>query len=444
MTSRVLHRSGAIPPTATGGDGIYLHLADGTKIIDGSGGAAVACLGHGNQRIAAAIGRQAATMAYAHTGTFISQPAEDLAHIVLDGEPGGLTHAYFCSSGSEGTEAALKLARQYFVEIGQPRRTRFIARRQGYHGNTLGALAAGGNMMRRALYEPMLAPAFSLVSPCFAYRFKRDDETDAQYVDRLADELEAEFQRLGPDTVIAFIAEPVVGATTGCVAALPGYFQRMREICDRHGALLILDEVMCGMGRTGTMHAWEQEGIAPDLQVVAKGLGGGYQPIGGVLIGGRIVECDRRRLGRLHARPHLSGASGRLRRRTGGAAHHPRGQPAGERPRHGRAAGDRADRTLRQPSPCRRRARPRPVLGAGVRDRPRDEAGVRPDAENQRTGEARGAGARAGDLSDGRHDRRHGRATTSSSRRPTSPPPPTSTRSSIGSAPRWIAGPGAG
>ena len=146
-------------------------------------------------------------------------------------------------------------------------------------------------MMRRALYEPILSPAFSLVSPCFAYRFKRDGETDAQYLDRLADELEAEFQRLGSDTVIAFIAEPVVGATTGCVAALPGYFQRVREICDRHGALLILDEVMCGMGRTGTMHAWEQEGIAPDIQVVAKGLGGGYQPIGGMLIAGRIVSA---------------------------------------------------------------------------------------------------------------------------------------------------------
>ena len=227
MNSRVLHRSGAVPPTAVGGQGIYLHLADGTRIIDGSGGAAVACLGHGNRRIAEAIGRQAATMAYAHTGTFSSRPAEDLAHIVLDGEPGGLTHAYFCSSGSEGTEAALKLARQYFVEIGQPQRTRFIARRQSYHGNTLGALGAGGNMMRRALYEPILAPAFNLVSPCFAYRFKRNDETDAQYVDRLADELEAEFQRLGPQSVIAFIAEPVVGATTGCVTALPGYFRRV-------------------------------------------------------------------------------------------------------------------------------------------------------------------------------------------------------------------------
>ena len=291
MTSRVLHRSGGAPPIATSGEGIYLHTADGRKIIDASGGAAVACLGHGNRRIAEAIGRQAAAMAYAHTGTFSSQPAEDLAHIVLDGEPGGLTHAYFCSSGSEGTEASLKLARQYFVEIGQPQRKNFIARRQGYHGNTLGALAAGGNMMRRALYEPILSQAFSLVSPCFAYRFQRDDESDAQYVDRLADEMEAEFQRLGPDTVAAVLAETVVGATTGCVTALPGYFQRVRAICDRHGALLILDEVMCGMGRTGTMHAWEQEGIAPDLQVVAKGLGGGYQPIGGVLINGKIVEA---------------------------------------------------------------------------------------------------------------------------------------------------------
>ncbi len=289
--SRVLHRSGAVPPMAVGGEGIRLRLADGREIIDASGGAAVACLGHGNRRIAEAIGRQAASMAYAHTGSFISQPAEQLADMILEGSPGGLTHAYFCSSGSEGTEAALKIARQYFVEIGQPQRTRFIARRQGYHGNTLGALAAGGNMMRRKLYEPLLSEAFSLVSPCFAYRFKRDDETEAQYVDRLADELEGEFQRLGPDQVVAFVAETVVGATTGCATALPAYFKRVREICDRHGALLILDEVMCGMGRTGTTHAWEQEGVAPDVQVIAKGLGAGYQPIGGILIGGRIVEA---------------------------------------------------------------------------------------------------------------------------------------------------------
>jgi adenosylmethionine-8-amino-7-oxononanoate aminotransferase len=289
--SRVLHRSGAIPPVAVRGEGIYLITADGRRTIDASGGAAVAALGHGNRRVAKAIGRQAAAMAYAHTGTFSNQPAEDLAEILLGDEPGGLTRAWFCSSGSEGNEAAIKLARQYFVEIGQPRRVRTIARRQSYHGTTLGALAAGGNMMRRALYEPILSSAHALVSPCFAYRFKPDGMTDAQYVDFLADELEAEFQRLGPDTVTAFLAEPVVGATTGCVTALPGYFKRVREVCDRHGALLILDEVMCGMGRTGTMHAWEQEGVTPDIQVIAKGLGGGYQPIGGVLIADRVVQA---------------------------------------------------------------------------------------------------------------------------------------------------------
>ncbi len=289
--TRVLHRSGAIPPTATRGEGIYVHTSDGRAIIDASGGAAVACLGHGNRRVADAIGRQAAAMAYAHTGTFSNQPAEDLAEIILRDEPGGLSRAWFCSSGSEANEAAIKLARQYFLEIGQPRRTKTIARRQSYHGTTLGALAAGGNMMRRAYYEPILSQAHSLVSPCFSYRFKHDGESDAGYLDRLAGELEAEFQRLGPGTVMAFLAEPVVGATTGCVAALPGYFARVRQICDRHGALLILDEVMCGMGRTGTMHAWQQEGVAPDIQVIAKGLGGGYQPIGGILIAERIVRA---------------------------------------------------------------------------------------------------------------------------------------------------------
>ena len=291
--SRVLHRSASPPPLAVRGQGIVLRLADGSEIIDASGGAAVACLGHGNQRVAQAIAAQAGKLAYAHTGFFSSEPAEALADIVLDGSPGGLTHAYFCSSGSEGTEAALKLARQYFLEIGQPNREKFIARRQSYHGNTLGALAAGGNAMRRAPHAPLLASAFSHVSPCFPYRFQNAGENDAQYLSRLADELEAEFQTLGPDNVIAFIAEPVVGATTGCVTAIPGYFRAMRKICDRHGALLILDEVMCGMGRTGTLHAWEQEGVFPDIEIVAKGLGGGYQPIGGILIGGKIVDAVR-------------------------------------------------------------------------------------------------------------------------------------------------------
>ena len=289
--SRVLHRSGAIPPVAVRGEGIYLHTAGGRAIIDASGGAAVAAIGHGNRRVAEAIAHQAATMAYAHTGTFSNQPAEDLAEILVGHEPGGLTRAWFCSSGSEGNEAALKLARQYFLEIGQPSRVRTIARRQSYHGTTLGALAAGGNAMRREYYEPMLSQAHSLVSPCFSYRFKTGGETDDAYLERLSAELEAEFQRVGPETVIAFLAEPVVGATTGCVTAVPGYFKRVRDICDRHGALLILDEVMCGMGRTGTLHAWEQEGITPDIQVIAKGLGGGYQPIGGILIAERIVQA---------------------------------------------------------------------------------------------------------------------------------------------------------
>ena len=289
--SRVLHRSGSVPPIAVRGEGIYLHTADGQAIIDASGGAAVAALGHGNRRIAEAIGRQAAQMAYSHTGAFSNQPAEDLAEILLKDEPGGLTKAWFCSSGSEGNEAAIKLARQYFLEIGQPQRHRTIARRQSYHGTTLGALSAGGNLMRREKFIPILSQTHSLVSPCFPYRLQRDGETDAQYLDRLTDELESEFQRVGPDTVMAFLAEPVVGATTGCVTALPGYFQRVRQICDRHGALLILDEVMCGMGRTGTMHAWEHENVTPDIQVIAKGLGGGYQPIGGILIHDRIVQA---------------------------------------------------------------------------------------------------------------------------------------------------------
>ncbi|HYZ31159.1 MAG TPA: aspartate aminotransferase family protein [Crenalkalicoccus sp.] len=290
--SRLIHRSlRAEPPLATGGQGIWLRDAEGRAVIDGSGGAAVACLGHGHPRVIAAIRAQLERLAYAHTSFFTSEPAEALAERLVGQAPGGLTHAWFCSSGSEGNEAALKIARQYFVEVGQKQRGRFIARRQGYHGNTLGALAAGGNAMRRAAYAPLLSGAFSHVSPCYAYRDRREEESEADYVARLAAELEAEFQRLGPETVIGVIAETVVGATLGCVPALPGYFRAVREICDRHGALLILDEVMCGMGRTGTLHAWEQEGVAPDIQVIAKGLGGGYQPIGGILVAGRIAEA---------------------------------------------------------------------------------------------------------------------------------------------------------
>jgi adenosylmethionine-8-amino-7-oxononanoate aminotransferase len=292
--SRVLHRSlRETPPKAIGGEGVWLIAEDGRKVLDASGGAAVSCLGHQHPRVLEAMAKQASKLAYAHTAFFSSEPAEMLAEMLVGHEPGGLAYTYFVSGGSEAIEASIKLARQYFVERGEPQRRHFIARRQSYHGNTLGALAAGGNAWRREPYAPLLSSAFSHVTPAFAYHEKRDDEQDADFVARLAAELEAEFQRLGLDAVAAFIAEPVVGATAGCVTAPDGYFRAVREICDRHGALLILDEVMCGMGRTGTTHAWEQEGIAPDIQAIAKGLGGGYQPIGAMLARGAIIDTIR-------------------------------------------------------------------------------------------------------------------------------------------------------
>jgi adenosylmethionine-8-amino-7-oxononanoate aminotransferase len=307
-TSRVLHRSlRETPPKAIGGEGVYLFAEDGRRIIDASGGAAVSCLGHQHPRVIAAITKQASTLAYAHTAFFSSEPAEALAERLVGHEPGGLAYAYFVSGGSEAVEASIKLARQFFIERGEPERQHFIARRQSYHGNTLGALAAGGNAWRRAPYAPLLSDAFSHVTPAFAYHEKHESESDAQFVARLAAELEAEFQHLGPNTVAAFLAEPVVGATAGAVTAPDGYFKAVREICDRHGALLILDEVMSGMGRTGTTHAWEQEGVAPDIQAIAKGLGGGYQPIGAMLASGRIIDTVRSGSGAfLHGHTYLA------------------------------------------------------------------------------------------------------------------------------------------
>ena len=290
----VFHRAPrATLPVAVAGDGIEIIDSTGKRYIDACGGAAVSCLGHSNQRVIDAIKRQVQQLPYAHTSFFTTDVAEELADRLVAAAPAGLEHVYFVSGGSEAIEAALKLARQYFVEKGELQRRHFIARRQSYHGNTLGALAAGGNAWRREPYAPLLSAAFSHVTPAFAYHEKRDNESETKFVARLAAELEAEFQRLGPGNVAAFIAEPVVGATAGCVPAPEGYFRAVRDICNRHGALLILDEVMCGMGRTGTLHAWEQEGIAPDIQAVAKGLGGGYQPIGAMLASGRIIDAIR-------------------------------------------------------------------------------------------------------------------------------------------------------
>ena len=290
MAGHIFGRSTATSlPFAVAGDGCYLIDSTGKRYLDGSGGAAVSCLGHSDPDVRAALHAQLDRLAFAHTGFFTSEPAEALADLLIADAPEGIDRVYLVSGGSEAVEAAIKLARQYFTETGQPDRHRVIARRQSYHGNTLGALAAGGNAWRRAQFSPLLVET-SHIAPCFEYRDQQAGESQHAYGQRVADELETEILRLGPDTVMAFIAEPVVGATMGAVPAVPGYLRRIREICDRYGVLLILDEVMCGMGRTGHLFACSEDGVVPDMITVAKGLGAGYQPIGALLTTGRIYE----------------------------------------------------------------------------------------------------------------------------------------------------------
>ena len=289
--THIIHRHLHVtPPVAVSGDGVFLTDASGHQYIDACGGAAVSCLGHGHPEVLAAMHAQIDTLAYAHTSFFTTEAAEALADQLARTAPAGLGQVYFVSGGSEAIEAALKLARQYFVEIGEPERSVFIARRQSYHGNTLGALAVGGNERRRQLYEPLLIDV-QHVAPCYAYREQRVEETPEAYGARLAAELEAAIVSCGSRRVIAFVAETVGGATQGATTAPPNYYAAVREVCDRHGVLLILDEVMCGMGRTGTLHACEQEAVVPDLMAIAKGLGGGFQPIGAVLAHDRLVSA---------------------------------------------------------------------------------------------------------------------------------------------------------
>jgi len=288
--SHVFPRNITAPPVkAVASEGCYIIDETGKRYLDGSGGAAVSCLGHGDPEVIAAIKEQTEQMAFAHTGFFTSNPAEELAEFLIEHAPAGLDRVYFVSGGSEAVEAALKLARQYHLENGEPQREHVIARRQSYHGNTLGALATGGNQWRRRQFEPMLMNV-SHISPCYEYVDRYDDETAHEYGERTAQELENEILRLGEDKVMAFVAEPVVGATMGAVPAVAGYFKRIREICDQYGVLLILDEVMCGMGRTGHLFACEADDIAPDILCIAKGLGAGYQPIGAMLCTGSIYE----------------------------------------------------------------------------------------------------------------------------------------------------------
>lgn len=290
--SRVFHRHTREElPSAAKGEGCYIVDTDGKRYLDASGGAAVSCLGHSHPAVQTAIRAQLEQISFAHTGFFSNPPMEALADILIDQAPEGLERVYFVSGGSEAMEAAVKMARQYFLEIGQKQRTKLIARRQSYHGNTLGALSLGGNMWRREPFQPILLENAHHIDPCYAYRDKRHDESEEAYGLRAANELEKKILELGPDTVAAFACEPVVGATAGALPAVPGYLKRIREICDQYGVLLIFDEVMCGMGRTGHLFACAEDGVSPDLLCIAKGLGAGYQPIGALLVAGKIFDA---------------------------------------------------------------------------------------------------------------------------------------------------------
>lgn len=289
--SHIIHRSlRSTPAVAARAEGAYIFDKQGKQYLDACGGAAVSCLGHAHPDVLAAMHRQIDQLAYAHTSFFTSDTVEQLAEQLTRTAPGDLNYAYFVSGGSEAVETALKLARQYFVEIGQASRTKFIARKQSYHGNTLGALAVGGNEWRRRQFAPLLIDVIR-VSACNEYRDRRADETQQQYTTRLLNELEQAIINAGPETIIGFCAETVVGATTGATPPTPGYLKGVRALCDKYGILYIADEVMCGMGRTGTLHAFEQDDVVPDLVTIAKGLGGGYQPIGAVLASEKIVSA---------------------------------------------------------------------------------------------------------------------------------------------------------
>lgn len=289
--SQIFHRHcHAKLPTAVAGEGPYLIDQHGQRYLDGSCGAAVTSLGYNHPAVIQAVQQQVENMPFAHTGFFTSEPAEALASLLADAAPGKLNKVYFTSGGSESVEAALKMARQYFLEIGEPQRRLFITRRQSYHGNTLGALGVGGNQWRREPFAPIMTDAH-YIDPCYAYRGQQEDEDTFSYGQRMANQLEEKLLELGPENVAAFVAEPVVGATAGAVPAVEGYLKRIRDICDQHGVLLVLDEVMCGMGRTGTLFACEQDGVEPDLITLAKGLGAGYQPIGAVMVQEKIFDA---------------------------------------------------------------------------------------------------------------------------------------------------------
>lgn len=277
-------------PRGVRGEGVYLYDDTGKQYLDGSGGAAVTCLGHGHPEVIAALKAQADELAYVHTAFFTNEPQERLAAKLAERFGEDDARVYFLSSGSEANETAVKLARQYWLAKGKADKHIVISREQSYHGNTLGALSVSGNPMRRNIYAPCLHD-WPRITPCYAYRHQQDDETDDEYGERAAQALEDAIIETGADNVAAFIAETVVGATLGAVPPTGPYLQRIREICDRHGVLLILDEVMAGSGRTGTFFAFEQDGVHPDITTIAKGLGGGYQAIAATIARGFVHDA---------------------------------------------------------------------------------------------------------------------------------------------------------
>jgi adenosylmethionine-8-amino-7-oxononanoate aminotransferase len=279
-------------PEVKSAEGNYLFTSDGRKIFDACAGAAVSCLGYGNKRVIEAIHNQSLTgVTYLASSFWASPVVKDLCKELIQGTEGKMSRVYLTGSGSEAMEAAIKLSRQFFYEKNKDTpRVNFIARENSYHGNTIGALSVSGFITRRQPYIPFLMDNIHHISSCYPYRQQEEGESDAAFVARKATELDNKFRELGPETVIGFIAEPVVGAALGCVPYVPGYLKAMRDVCHKYGALFILDEVMCGSGRTGTLHAWQAEDIVPDIQTMAKGLGGGYQPIAAMLLSQKVVN----------------------------------------------------------------------------------------------------------------------------------------------------------
>ena len=295
--THVLHRSLTVElPRAVRAEGVYIYDRDGKAYLDASGGAAVSCLGHGHPAVIEAIKRQLDRMPYAHTAFFTNDPAEELADLLSEKAPGGEWRVYFLSGGSEANEAAIKLARQIQIERGQETRDHIISRRQSYHGSTIGCMSIsgrtpmlGGPHPSPNPFAPLFMPTARKIVPCYEYRWRRPHESEEDYTRRVAGALEDAILDIGPERVFAFIAETVVGATLGAVPPTKGYFRAIREICDKYGVLLIIDEVMCGMGRCGTLFAFEQDDFVPDIITLAKGLGGGYQPIGAMMVREEIV-----------------------------------------------------------------------------------------------------------------------------------------------------------